>query len=130
MKYAYPVRVERQDDGYHLVTAIDLPGIVVGGATLPEAIEAVSEACAMWLTDAEDEHEAIPKASDPRTVPLENDTQFTAVVLADTLEYRRKNDTRAVKKTLSLPYWMADRADQAGLSLSQVLQEALRDKLA
>lgn len=130
MKYAYPVRVSRQDDGYYLATATDLPGVVVGGATLPDTLQAASDACAMWLADAENEKESIPAPSDPQDVPLDGATEFISLVLADTNEYRRKNDVRAVKKTLSLPAWMADEAEQSGLSLSQVLQEALRERLA
>ena len=56
--------------------------------------------------------------------------EFPSVVVADTDEYRRKNDARAVKKTVSIPAWMADRAERAGVSLSQTLQDALRKQFA
>jgi predicted RNase H-like HicB family nuclease len=130
MKYAYPVRISPQDDGYYLATAFDLPGVVVGGANLPEVLQAASDGCAMWLADAENERESIPAPSIPNDIPLESVGEFVSMVLADTNEYRQKNDTRAVKKTLSLPAWMADQAEQSGLSLSQVLQEALRERMA
>jgi len=130
MVYAYPVCIRSQENNYYLATAIDLPGVVVGGATLPEVLQAASDACAMWLTDAENEREAIPKPSAPNGVTLESSEDFVTMILADTNEYRQKNDTRAVKKTLSLPAWMADQAEQSGLSLSQVLQEALRERMA
>ena len=129
MKYAYPVRLTPHDDGYYLATAVDLPGVVAGDVTLPGALQAVSDACAMWLTDAETANDPIPTPSAPHAVPLENANEYVSLVVADTNEYRQKNDARAVKKTLSLPAWMADRAERSGLSLSQVLQEALRERL-
>jgi hypothetical protein len=39
-------------------------------------------------------------------------------------------DSRAVKRTVSIPKWMDDKVAQSGLSLSKVLQEALSEKLA
>ncbi len=43
--------------------------------------------------------------------------------------YRRRKDSRAVKKTLTIPSWMNTMAEEAGLSFSQILQEALRERL-
>ena len=129
MKYAYPVLIEQHENGYYTAEAPDLPGVVVGGETLADALQAASDACAMWLSDAENEAETIPAPSDARAL-VASAPGLVSVVPADTDEYRRKNDTRAVKKTLSLPAWMADQAERSGISLSQLLQEALREKLA
>lgn len=52
-------------------------------------------------------------------------TQFVNYVVADTDEYRKKHDTRALKKTLSIPSWLNTQAVQAGVNFSQVLQDAL-----
>ncbi len=38
-------------------------------------------------------------------------------------------DTRAVKRTVSLPKWMDDKASEIGFSLSKILQEAIQKKL-
>ena len=38
MTYAYPIIIKPQPDGYYLAEAPDLPGIVVGGDTLPELL--------------------------------------------------------------------------------------------
>ena len=55
--------------------------------------------------------------------------QFTNYIAADTDEYRKKYDNRAIKKTLSIPSWLNTQAEQAGVNFSQVLQEALKEKL-
>ena len=41
--------------------------------------------------------------------------------------YRR--DTRAVRKMLSIPAWLAKEADAKNISFSKVLHEALKEKL-
>lgn len=84
------------------------------------------DAIAMWLWDAEIKSEPIPV---PAPLPVVNLPQFSSYIAADTDEYRRKNDKRAVKKTLSIPSWLNTLAEQADVNFSQVLQDALREKL-
>ena len=65
----------------------------------------------------------------PAPLPVVNAPQFLSYVAADTEEYRRKNDNRAVNKTLSISSWLNTLAEQAGVNFSQVLLDALREKL-
>ena len=51
------------------------------------------------------------------------------IVEFDMMEYQRKHNSRAVKKTLSIPEWLNDAAIKAGVNFSQVLQEALMEKV-
>lgn len=39
------------------------------------------------------------------------------------------SDTRAVRKNVSLPAWMATMAERRGVNCSQILQDALRQLL-
>ena len=55
--------------------------------------------------------------------------RFINYVYADTDAYRKKNDARAVKKTLSIPSWLNTMAEEAGVNFSQILQEALKARL-
>jgi len=50
-------------------------------------------------------------------------------IAADTDEYRKANDTRAVKKTLSIPAWLNRRAETANAPFSQILQQGLKEYL-
>ena len=51
------------------------------------------------------------------------------IIEFDMLEYQRKHNSRAVKKTLSIPEWLNEEATALGVNFSQVLQEALMAKL-
>ena len=51
------------------------------------------------------------------------------IVEFDMLEYQRKHNSKAVKKTLSIPEWLNEEAVSMGVNFSQVLQEALMSKL-
>lgn len=126
-KYVYPAIFHpNEDDGSITVTIPDLPGCITEGKDLADAIFMAEDALSMWLWDAENDKEQIPTPS--RSLPVEG-PEFINYVYADTDEYRRKHDSRAVKKTLSIPSWLNDLATQAGVNFSQILQDALKERL-
>lgn len=49
--------------------------------------------------------------------------------LFDWTEYLRKNDTRTVKKTLTIPAWLNALAEEQHINFSSVLKSALIEKL-
>lgn len=83
---------------------------------------------AFVLYDYERENRQIPKASDRETVELK-EGEFVNYVLCDTMEYRKKHNNKAVKKTLTIPEWLNEAAVSMGLNFSQILQQALLDKI-
>ena len=126
-KYVYPAIFHpNEDDGSITVTVPDLPGCLTEGKDLADAIFMAEDAVSMWLWYTEDHHEPIPAPTQP---PVVTAPEFVNYVYGDTDEYRRKNDSRAVKKTLSIPSWLNARAEQAEVNFSQVLQEALKERL-
>ena len=125
MKYAYPA-VLFPDDGQTGVRIPDLPGCFTYGKDVAEALLMAKDAVEMWLWDAENNNEHIPAASD--SVTAEPGELFT-LIAADTDEYRQATDTKAVKKTLSIPSWLNYRAEKANAPFSQILQQGLKEYL-
>ncbi|MCL2415787.1 MAG: type II toxin-antitoxin system HicB family antitoxin [Defluviitaleaceae bacterium] len=130
MKYAYPAIIT-PEDGKILVSVPDLPGLHTFGNDLPDALYMAKDAVEMWLWDAENKKEPIPGVSGMADIAklCENPESFVSMVAADTDEYRRQNDTKAVKKTLSVPAWLNYQAEQANAPFSQILQEGLKKYL-
>jgi predicted RNase H-like HicB family nuclease len=126
MKYAYPAIFTPAEEGGFDVKVPDLPGCRTCGDDLADAIFMAEDAVSMWLWAAENKHEAIPPATQ---LPSVEAPQFINYVYADTDAYRKKNDTRAVKKTLSIPLWLNALAEDAGVNFSQILQDALKERL-
>lgn len=126
MKYVFPAIFTPIENGEFDVKIPDLPGCRTCGKNLADAILMAEDAAAMWLWDAETKAEPIPV---PVQSPVVTVPQFVNYIVADTDEYRRKNENRAVKKTLSIPSWLNAQAEQAGVNFSQVLQDALKEKL-
>ena len=76
----------------------------------------------------EDNNNKIPLSSDINDI--EKSKGMLSYVLADTNQRRKTFDNKAVKKILSIPSWLNTKALKAGLNFSQVLQEALIEKLS
>lgn len=126
MRYVYPV-VFKQEENQYSVSVPDLDGCFTFGDSLFEAIELARDAMAMWLCKAEDNNEVLPQAS--KAEDIKTNGGFVNFIDVDTQEYRRLNDNRAIKKTLSVPSWLNAKAERAGINFSQVLQDALKIKL-
>ena len=59
----------------------------------------------------------------------EQEDGVIVVVQFDKAEYDRRHNSRAVKKTLTIPEWLNEEALAMNINFSQVLQEALMEKV-
>lgn len=85
------------------------------------------EALGISLISRKEDREIIPKPTEINKIDAKDG--ILAVVEFDMMEYQRKHNSRAVKKTLSIPEWLNEEAVARGVNFSQVLQEALMLKL-
>lgn len=127
MRYAYTAIFEPEDGGY-VVTFPDLPGCITEGDSIEDAAYMARDALCLWLYNKEACGDDIPAPTNPKDV-IVSDNGFTSVVAVETNDYRRYYDTRAVKKTLTIPAWLNTRAEEAHAPYSQILQQGLKDYL-
>lgn len=120
MKKVYPA-VFHFEDGSYWLNFPDLAGCYSSGENLEEAITMGSEALGLYLASLADDGMAFPAASS--IADIASDGDLVNYICADVDKYRR--DTRAVRKTVSIPAWLADEAEKRNISLSRVLQDAL-----
>jgi len=123
MKYIYTATIH-EEDGTFYCRVPDIPGCITTGKDLPDAIEQITDALSLMLTCREDDDEPVIAASKQDAVPHEP-SDICTLIQVDTIAYRALTDTRAVRKNVSIPAWMANRADKLGINCSKVLQEAL-----
>ena len=129
MQHIYTALFTPIEDGSGYYAKVpDLPGCITTGNSLSDAIEQITDAMNGWLVVAEDEGEPIAQPTQQEQLHVDAGT-LCSLISADTIEYRAKTDTRAVRKNVSLPSWMARLADKRGINCSQVLQDALRSLL-
>lgn len=123
----YPAVFHTAEEGGFWVSFPDIPECLTQGDDMQRAYEMAVEALGLSITTMEEIGEKIPEPSTPEKISAEDG--FLVVVEFDIAEYRRKHCSRAVKKTLSIPEWLNEAAMRKNINFSQVLQEALMQKV-
>lgn len=126
MKYVYPAVFTPEENGQFTVNFPDLESCYTCGDDLVDALYMAEDVLAMTLVSYENNSTPIPTPS--KKLSLE-DGEFQNFIVCDTDSYRKQNMNRAIKKTLTIPEWLNEKALAQGINFSQVLQEALLEKV-
>ena len=126
-KLFYPAIFHKAEEGGFWISFPDIPECLTEGDDMQQAYEMAVEALGLALVNRKEEKEEIPVPSEIDRIQEEDGT--LVIVEFDIQEYLRKHNSKAVKKTLSIPEWLNEEATAMGVNFSQVLQEALMNKL-
>lgn len=121
----YPVVLSKNDDGY-FVTVPDF-NVNTEGKDVADAIAMARDAIGINVLQLEDEGKAAPEPYS-RSYQVQDDDILTLVDV-DMINYRKKRDNRTVRKNCTIPYYLNADAEKAGINFSQLLQEALKQRL-
>lgn len=125
MKTAYPVVLTPCDTGY-LVHVPDMD-IDTQGCDIADALYMAEDAISLCGITLQDMGKPIPEAS--VDLPACDGSAKATFVLVDFDAYRKATDQRTVRKNVSLPSYLNDAAEKAGLNFSRILQEGLKHEL-
>lgn len=134
-KVFYPVVFLPEDGGY-TVAAPDVDGCFSQGDSLEEAVFMIQDAIGLVLEQEIKTGKPFPPASKPNEIDISAvfgadyppDT-FVSLVEFDVEAYLKRNNTQAVKKTLTIPAWLNTLAEENDVNFSQLLQKALKQEL-
>ena len=127
MKAVYPVIMSEGQD--HILVYVPDFNINTQGRDYADAMEMSRDAIGLIGIDMEDENEAIPNPSLLSDIEVERETDLLTLVDVDFTDYRRRNDMRTVRRNVSLPSWLDVEAERAGVNVSAILQNALKQEL-
>ena len=125
MKIVYPVVFTPLEEGGYMAYVPDLQ-INTSGKELADSIFMARDAIGLMGIDLEDDKKTFPTPS--TTVPHE-DGEIVSLVDVDLFAYRRSIEKKTVRRNVSLPAWLNNAAEDAGLNVSAVLQLALKQQL-
>lgn len=125
-KLFYPAIFHKEDDGFW-VSFPDLPECLTEGDDMTKAYEMSVDALGLAITSRKEDNQSIPTPSPIDQIAVEDG--FLVIVEFDMIAYLKKHSGKSVKKTLSIPEWMNEAAMTLGLNFSQILQEALLQKI-
>lgn len=124
MKYIYTAVFSPLESGRYAARVPDLPGCVTSGKDLQDAIDMITDAASGWLVVAEDVNDPVAPPTPQDSIP-HDEGDILSLISVDTIAYRAATDSRAVRKNVSLPMWMANLAEKRGINCSKVLQDGL-----
>ena len=137
MLSAYPACFIKGDAGSSVIFP-DLNSLSTCGHTLDESFNMAVDCLAGYLYWLQKDGELAPAASPiekinvtalAKELEVSPDNAFVNIVTVDVAEYAKVHFEKSVKKTLTIPAWLNERALAMNINFSQVLQEALLNKI-
>lgn len=126
MLITYPALFHKEDGSYW-VEFPDLEGCQSFGDTLNETIVSAQEALTGYILTLLEDGVDLVEPSDIKKIATDENS-FTSLITSDISRYLDTN-VKAVKKTLTIPAWLNERAIKKDINFSRVLQEALIEEL-
>ena len=126
MKQVYPVILHPEVEGGFSVSVPDLK-IGTQGETIAESIDMARDAIGLWGICEQDEGRVIPEPSG--LTPEHEEGELVTLVDIDFDAYRRAHDMRTIRKNVTIPSYLNDLAERAGVNFFQVLQDDLKQRL-
>lgn len=128
MKVVYPIIIQKTSDQTmpYLVTIPALNGLTQG-KSIENAMDMAKDYIGLTIMDKQDNNEAIPNST--YDLPKTNKDTIATLINVDLSEYRRKHDTRSIKKTLTIPSYLNELGKERDINFSETLVNALKNKL-
>ena len=127
-KLFYPAIFHTAEEGGFWITFPDIPECMTQGDDMQHAYEMAVDALGLAISSRKEEKQEIPTPSEPHMITT-SDNEYCVVIEFDMLAYLKRTNSKAVKKTLTIPEWLNEEATALGINFSQVLKEALIQKV-
>lgn len=127
MTKVYPVIFTPCAEGGYMVTVPDFP-LNTQGDDMAEAISMARDAMGLMGIDLQDDAKPLPEPSALDAVTCAPG-EIASLVDVDFDAYRRAHDNRTVRRNVTLPAWLDEKARNSDLNVSAVLQDALKREL-
>lgn len=127
-QYFYPAIFHKEKRGGYWISFPDFPECLTQGKDIDDAYKMASDAIGLCIEDKLKNNEELPHASAPVDYIVE-DGDFSCLIEFNLMQYKKAHNTKAVKKTLTIPEWLNEAAIAHNINFSQVLQDALVQKI-
>ncbi|WP_338213859.1 type II toxin-antitoxin system HicB family antitoxin [Companilactobacillus muriivasis] len=128
MKVIYPIVITKTDDTDtpYFISIPDIDGMTQG-KTIDNSIEMARDYIGLKVMDLQDSNEPVPSSN--YELPKSKETDVVTLVDVDIDSYRKKHDTKLIKKTLTIPNYLNMLGKENGVNFSEILTDALKSKL-
>lgn len=125
----YPIVVEKADDGGLGMYFPDFPGTAILSMNISEGIRKAKEMLVDLVLEKEEQGQPLPLPSAPENINLFDEKDRIVFVEVYMPPFRNEAANKAVTKNCTLPKWLRDAGEEAGLNFSQLLQASIKEAL-
>ena len=125
MLLIYPAIIHDDKDGLWAEFP-DLVGCSTQGDNQQEILANAAEAMECYVLGIWEAGEKLPQATSPKNIILEEENTYISLIQAN---IDLAKNTKSVKKTLTIPAWLNQKALDENINFSNVLQKALIKEL-
>ena len=133
MKYIYPAFFYEEENGYSVI----FPDWSCGtcGDTLQQAHDMAVDFLYTVISSELEDGNTLPKPSNMANIQPATDIEyksvFSSLISVDVKEYEKHlvSQKKSIRKNVTIPAWLAEKADEHHINYSSVLQQALCKEL-
>ncbi|KJS49409.1 MAG: hypothetical protein VR66_08675 [Peptococcaceae bacterium BRH_c23] len=107
----------------------DFPGTAILSIDIADGIRKAKEMLVDLVLEKEEQVQPLPIPSAPENISLLDANDRIVFVEIYMPPYRNEAANKAVTKNCTLPKWLRDVGEEAGLNFSQLLQASIKDAL-
>lgn len=120
----FPIIITKDEDNSDYPYFVEIPDIdgMTEGKSIADAMEMAKDYIGTYSLEDKlpESNTNLPQAKDGATVTL---------VIVNVSEYKRKNDNKVVRKSLTIPNYLNELGIEKGVNFSEILTNALKAKL-
>lgn len=120
----FPIIITKDEDNSDYPCFVEIPDIdgMTEGKSIADAMEMAKDYIGTYSLEDKlpESNTNLPQAKDGATVTL---------VIVNVSEYKRKNDNKVVRKSLTIPNYLNELGIEKGVNFSEILTNALKAKL-
>ena len=116
------------EEGQEIAVEIPDLDVATSGVSEEDALSSARELLGLVVYGLEEDKEEVPKPSSVRDIHIE-DNQMVMLVDVYMPAVRMAQDNKSVSRTVTIPAWLNAKAQSYDINFSQVLQEALKEKI-
>lgn len=121
----FPIIITKDEDVTDYPYLVDIPDLdgMTEGKTVADAMEMAKDYIGTYSLE-----DKLPKSN--TNLPKAKDGAIVTLVTVNVSEYKRKNDNRVIKKTITIPNYLNELGKENGINFSEVMTTALKEKLS
>ena len=126
----YLAVIEPNGKGQYGVYFPDLPGCASFGKTYEEAFKNAHEALSLHLYGMNEDNDIIPDPTDISTWSKDDiEGNVIAPISVNPELFKRQMESKRVKINCTIPLWLKNAGEEAGINFSRLLEKAAEEEL-